>query len=465
MIQTDDSEGMAGSSFRDPSGFVFSRDGVIFRQVNSLYKAEYDHLMSSGLYNSLVDEGLLIPHEESDPSYAHSRDAYQIIRPQRVPFISYPYEWCFSELRDAALLTLRIQKKALDYGMSLKDCNAFNIQFVQGRPILMDTSSFELYRDGYPWVAYRQFCQHFIAPLALMAHTDIRLNQLSRLFIDGIPMDLTTTLLPIRARLNFRLFFHITAHSICQRYFAKRVIPGRTLRERMTRPALVFLIETLESVVNKLRWKPHRSDWTGYYDDTAYAPESLTHKHELVSEYLNILQPRTLWDLGANTGLFSRLAGAKGIPTVSMDADASCVEVSYLKVKRNRELNILPLVVDLTNPSPSIGWANQERMSLMQRGPADTVLALALIHHLAIGNNVPFNRIALFLRKLAPTLIIEFVPKSDVRVQRLLATREDIFSQYTQSSFQCEFAKYFVIQRSDRLTQSERVLFLMREIK
>lgn len=196
METTRSSRSLPGS-FRDPSGFVFWRDGVIYRQVNAIYKEDYDHLMSSGLYKALVDAGLLIPHEEVGAEPAVSDGAYKIIRPELVTFVSYPYEWSFSQLKDAALTTLRVQHESMDFGMTLKDCSAYNVQFKDGKPVFIDTLSFERYREGTPWAPYRQFCQHFLAPLALMSHRDVRLSQLLRIHVDGVPLDLASSLLPL----------------------------------------------------------------------------------------------------------------------------------------------------------------------------------------------------------------------------------------------------------------------------
>ena len=201
------------SSFRDPSGFVFWSKENIFRQVNQPYRQDYDFLMSSGLYDTLVEKELLISHQEVDQFPRDQLSFYKIIKPERIAFISYPYEWCFSQLKDASLLTLHIQKTALEFGMSLKDCSAYNVQFRYGKPVFIDTLSFERYKEGDPWKAYRQFCQHFLAPLALMSHIDLRLNQLSRVFVDGIPLDLTSNLLPFKTRFSLALFVHIHLHA------------------------------------------------------------------------------------------------------------------------------------------------------------------------------------------------------------------------------------------------------------
>ncbi|MCJ7513764.1 MAG: hypothetical protein MUO23_12440, partial [Anaerolineales bacterium] len=198
-----------GASFRDPSGYLFERNGKLFRQVNRSYQADFDRLIASGLYAELTGVGLIIPHIESPAAPDEPGLAYRVIEPEPVPFISYPYEWSFGQLQTAALTTLSIQKRALSKGMSLKDSSAYNIQFHHGRPVLIDTLSFETYREGEPWDAYRQFCQHFLAPLALMAHTDIRLGQLLRVYIDGIPLDLASRLLPRKTRFSFSLLTHL----------------------------------------------------------------------------------------------------------------------------------------------------------------------------------------------------------------------------------------------------------------
>ena len=208
------------SSFRDPSGFLFFDNGTLFRSVRRLYQQNYDHLIQSGLYNILVANDLLIPHKEVYHPAENRDNTYKIIQPEIVPFISYPYEWCFSQLKDAALAMIRIQKQALDFNMVLKDASAYNIQFFKGKPILIDTLSFEIYKENQPWVAYRQFCQHFLAPLSLMASRDIRLGQLMRIYIDGLPLDLVSGLLPISTWFKPALLTHIHLHAKAQKRFA-----------------------------------------------------------------------------------------------------------------------------------------------------------------------------------------------------------------------------------------------------
>lgn len=447
------------SSFRDPSGSLFYHEGILYREVRDVYKENYDFLMSSGLYKALTDAGILIPHQEIDAGRFKSDGVYKVIRPEEISFLSYPYEWSFTQLKDAALCTLRIQEMSLEYGMSLKDCSAYNIQFREGRPVFIDTLSFEKYERGTLWVAYRQFCQHFLAPLVLMGMADIRLGRLSRLFIDGIPLNLASRLLPIKARFKFPLLIHIYLHAMSQRHFADKRV--KIDKGGMSHRSFLGLIDSLKGAIRRLKWQPEGTEWADYYDESNYSSDSFKHKQELVTRYLDKIKPKSVWDLGANTGLFSRIAADMGIQTISFDIDAACVERNYLDGKKRGETKILPLVLDLTNPSPDIGWESKERPSIFKRGPADTALALALIHHLAISNNVPLDKTARFFSRICKRLIIEFVPKSDSQVRRLLSTREDIFPHYTQQTFETAFKEYFKISDSTNIKGSDRILYLM----
>jgi hypothetical protein len=462
MTTTLPGKGQLSASFRDPSGFLFTRGNILYRQVNRRYEQEYTRLMESGLYERLVKSGLLIPHSEVDQVHAESDSCFKIIQPERVPFISYPYEWSFGQLKDAALATLSIQKRALKMGMSLKDASAYNIQFVRGRATLIDTLSLELYEEGEPWVAYRQFCQHFLAPLALMALKDVRLNQLLRVYIDGIPLDLASELLPGSTRLNFGLLSHIHLHAGAQKKYAGEEVRS-SRRGTMSRGAMTGLIESLESTVRKLEWKPGGTEWGNYYDITNYSDAAFEHKKKLVREWTDRVRPALVWDLGANNGVFSRVAGdVDAAPQViSFDIDPAAVEQNYRQVKAEKHERLLPLLLDLTNPSPPIGWANRERDSFGRRGPADLVLALAVIHHLAISNNVPLLQLAEFFAETGKWLVIEFVPKSDSQVNKLLASREDIFPDYTREGFEAAFTTKYKIHGAFSVIESERTLYLM----
>lgn len=450
------------ASFRDPSGFLFSQKGTLYRQVNQEYKTHYDRLMGSGLYKLLVEKGLLIPHEEVDIPPLEKDTAYKVIKPVKIPFISYPYEWSFSEYKDAAMATLAIEMLALDKGMTLKDASVYNMQFNAGKPVLIDTLSFEVYEEGTPWVAYRQFCQHFLAPLSVMALVDIRLQQLMRVYIDGIPLDLASSLLPGKSHFNMGLELHIHRHAASQKKYAGKGEDAKVREAKINKLSFQGLIDNLQNTVKGLSWEPAGTEWADYYDITNYSGEAFDRKKALVAEFIGEAAPKMIWDLGANNGEFSRIGSGKGIFTVSSDIDPSAVEKNYQDSRKARDANILPLVIDLTNPSPGIGWENAERDSFMDRGPVDLAMALALVHHLAISNNLPLSRIADFFHKITEWLIIEFVPKEDSQVQKLLSSRKDIFPQYNEKDFESVFQEKFGIVRKESIQGMQRTLYLMK---
>jgi hypothetical protein len=308
-------------------------------------------------------------------------------------------------------------------------------------------------------VAYRQFCQHFLAPLALMALKDVRLSQLLRVYIDGVPLDLASELLPANTRFNFGLLTHIHLHAGAQKKYAGQEVKSRG--GSMSKQALTGLIESLESTVQKLEWKPGGTEWGNYYDITNYSDAAFEHKKQMVAEWTKRLNPSQVWDLGANNGVFSRVAQETAPYVISFDIDPTAVEQNYRQVKTEKNEKLLPLLLDLTNPSPALGWANRERDSLGARGPVDLALALAVVHHLAISNNVPLPQLADFFAETARWLVIEFVPKSDSQVQKLLASREDIFPMYTREGFEAAFTTRFKIHEAVPVHESERVIYLM----
>lgn len=229
----------------------------------------------------------------------------------------------------------------------------------------------------------------------------------------------------------------------------------------MSHLGMAGLIDNLESALIKLTWRSQGSEWDDYYEKSIYTSEAFQEKKDVLSEFLDQIHPGEVWDMGANTGIFSRIAADKGIRTISFDVDPACVEKSYLDVKDNAERNLLPLLLDLTNPSPGLGWQHNERMSILERGPTDVILALALLHHLAITNNLPLDLIAQFFSRIGNALVIEFVPKDDDQVQQLLLTREDIYPNYTQESFEKQFSKYFQIKKTVTIKGTQRTLYLM----
>jgi hypothetical protein len=449
-------------SFRDPSGFVYTRDHTLYRQVNAAFGQHFEAFIVSGLYDELARDGLMVPHERVGIELSATPDAYAVLRPERIGFISYPYEWSFGQLQDAASLTLEIQERALRKGFTLRDSSAYNVQFQSGRPVFIDTLSFEPLEEGKAWAAYKQFCEHFLLPLSLMSARDIRCEALLRSYVDGIPLDLGSRLLPRSTWLRLSTLLHIHLHAWAQGRYAGSAVSTTAAKGRsMSRQGLLTLVKNLKGAVEGLSWRAAGTEWADYTTDNNYSQAAAQAKRNLVLAYLRDSHPSTVWDLGANTGEYSRAASEVASLVVSFDVDPAAVERNYRRVRSTAETKILPLLLDLTNPSPALGWAGQERLSLEQRGPADTVLALALIHHLAIGHNLPLERVAAYLARLGRRLVIEFVPKSDSQVKRLLLSRPDIFPSYTKEGFEAAFRNHYTIDAVERVEDSERYLYLM----
>jgi ribosomal protein L11 methylase PrmA len=449
-------------SFRDPSGFVYTRGGILYRQINKVFADEFDACVTSGLYDALADDGLLVPHRAADVERAATGDAHAVIEPTRVDFVSYPYEWSFGQLKDAALLTLELQERALARGFVLRDASAYNVQFQDARPVFIDTLSFERYREGSPWAAYKQFCEHFLVPLLLMSTRDVRCGRLLREYLDGIPLDFGSALLPRRTWASPAALLHVHLHARATRRYEGASVAEVTKSRSMGKRALLTLVGGLRGAVAGMTWEPAGTEWADYTSDHNYTDAALDAKRCLVRDYLAPLGARTVWDLGGNTGLFSRVAREVVPSVVCFDYDPAAVERNYRRVRAAGERGLLPLVLDVMNPSPAAGWAHEERMSLEARGPADVLMALALVHHLAISNNVPLPRVAEAFARLGRALIVEFVPKADSQVVRLLRNRPDIFPDYTQEGFEAAFAPAFELVKRQRVGDSQRWLYLMR---
>lgn len=451
-------------SFRDPAGFVFERDGVLLREVDRSFATTWDAVVDSGLYEALHQRGLLVAHEVVDPALGSDR-AHAVLRPVRLPFVSFPYEWSPGQLRAAALLTLEVQDVALDHGMVLRDASAYNVQFHRGRPVLIDTLSFEPWVEGAPWDAYGQFCDHFLAPLALQVLVDHRLRRLLVGDVGGVPVDLAAALLPGRTRLRPSLLTHLHLHGRSRAAQGEADPDAERRTVRFSRNAMIGLVRGLRKAVEPLTWDGAGTTWSDY-DETSdhYDEAARAAKEQVVAATVGRVVPATVWDLGANTGRFARLAAASGADVVAFDLDAGAVERGWQAVAADPPATgeVLPLVLDLANPSPGLGWATTERPSLGDRGPADLVLALALVHHLAIGNNVPLVDVVAELARLGRHVLVEWVPKDDVKVRTLLATRRDVFADYTDEAFEAALTAAGTVVERTPVPGTGRELVLLR---
>ena len=448
-------QGPTASSFKDPAGFVFRESGLLQRSISQFGRAAYEELMTSGLYDALVSARLLIPHAE----IATQANSYKTIAPEEIPVVSYPYEWCFSQLKDAALLTLRVQALALKHGMTLKDGTPFNVQFIGHAPIFIDTLSFESFR-GRPWAGYRQFCETFLAPLALAAECTPDFIKYLRVDINGFDLPAVVRLLGIKAWLKPSYAMHLQLQRLLRSFGSQRadtVVGAFSPKQLLAVNA--SLVRAVESIV-----LPRRTTlWNKYYDTQKhYAAGAEEMKEEIIQSWIATHAPKQVLDIGGNNGRYSRFATQAGIYTVCADMDSFCVEDNYHISKKQADSYMLPMVVDFANPSSNGGWDEAERSSIFARIRPEMTLALAVIHHLRFTLGVPLVLIAQFLARNDGFLALEFIPKSDPMAQTLLAGRDECFADYDEMTFENCFLRFFTILERKPICSGERVLYLMK---
>ena len=449
------------SSYRDTDGYVFEYIGKIYRCIKPKYFSDYHELIDCGLYQQLIDAGYLISHTDIDNSEVKilDDDIDKIILPEQIPFISYPYEWSFNMWKDAALLILKIANISLQKGMMLKDATPFNVQFYNGRPVFIDTLSFERHVTEKPWIAYRQFCECFLGPLLLMHYNDRDAGKLFMVYPNGLPLHVLKSLLPAKAKWNLHVYLHVWLHEkLSLRRKNKEPDKGAFSKQR-----LIVLLKGLTDFVAALSQKKTKSEWANYYTETIIGYQYLEEKKIIFENFVSEINFDIVIDLGTNEGLFALLLKQRAKLVIATDEDSSCVNKLYEHIKKEKIKNIIPLVNNLIAPSPAIGWGNAERASATERFKGDLILALALVHHLAIGANIPLQYIAQYLSKAGRFLIIEFVPKSDEKVKQLLLNREDIFTDYNLLNFKNNFSRYFFILKEEKIGDTDRILFLMKK--
>lgn len=452
------------ASFRDPSGHVYTIDGAIYRSVLGPGAAAFDALRTSGLLDELLRDGWLVGTEEAPRGVLGpaAEGAVHVVRHQRVPFLSYPYEWPFAALKAAALFHLDLQLKVLARGFSLSDASAYNVQFRGARPVFIDLLSFRPYRPGEFWAGYRQFCEQFLVPLLLRACVGVPHNAWLRGSPEGIPVADFVRLLPLRRRLSPRIFLHLVA----QARMAERArrssgeAIGKVRGGRLSEAGYRGILMQLRGWIAGLRpAKEGGSEWGEYAESHSYRPQEYEAKRDFVAAFAAAVRPRVLIDLGCNTGDFSIAALQAGAGyAVGFDGDQQALDRAFARARRDEQA-FLPLYMDLANPSPDQGWRQTERKGFAARGRADALLALALIHHLVIARNIPLDQAVAWLAAIAPAGVVEFVPKDDPTVRTMLALRDDIFPDYTEDNFAALLARHGRIVDTARVSGTGRTLY------
>lgn len=448
------------SSFRDPSGYIFKDEGQVKRAILPIYFLQYQKLKDSNFLEKLIKAGLLIPHKE----LSSSQDIITI-EPEQLPFISYPYEWSFLQYKEAALLTLKIQKFAIEQGFSLKDASAFNVALYKGRMIFIDTLSFEDYNENEPWRAYKQFVMHFLGPLVLAHYHGAQSLKLMHSFLEGIPLSMLASMLPFKSKLSPFLYtnIHLLAKFEAKHHLNQSETKASTAS--LSKKAQLNILKSLYGYIKKLELSDS-SEWADYYNKTNYDERSSNHKAEILDSWVRELPIKTLIDVGGNDGTYVRKLSSQLDLAVVADIDVNSVDQNYLKVRGQKDTYMHPMVLDILNPTSGIGFGNTERDAFLDRiknlNP-DCTLALALIHHMTLSGNVPFEMSAKLFASFSNYLVIEFPKPQDSMVQRLLDTKghfKDHFNFYSLENFKAAYKRYFHCIDEKEILNSQRVLFL-----
>ena len=447
------------ASYRDGAGYVFTNEkGEILRAVLPAYQPHYDWATQKGLFKKWIAAGKMTPFEEVPLPPA---GMYKVLRPIPLPTWTYPAEWSFEQLQAAALLTLELNEEALAAGGILKDASMQNIQFVEGKPQLIDTLSVEQYTEGEGWKGFRQFCAEALYPL-LLAHylPHFSLGGMAAL-PRGLSAAATAELLPVKARFSLSNWLYVFLPAALE----KRVGDHTKRNESaVSTPAVLRNLAHLRRRIAKLRPAGGTSDWGRYYAETILGEHYLKAKEAALSGWLKALAPASVLDLGCNTGVFSLLAAQdSNCAVTALDSDAACIGRLYREAQERGLTNITALVADLTHPLSGGGWGGQEWAPLLQRiAGREGVLALALIHHLALAFNVPLPAVSALLHQLTSGwVIVEWVPKEDPKAQLLLRHREDIFEGYSQAHFEDSLKGLFRIHQTESIAGSTRQLYLL----
>ncbi len=423
-------------SFRDPSGRIFHANGRVFRTITTRAAADYEAARDNGVLKKHVDTGALVDSKEVDAqALGFDDDAIKyVVEHPPIAFISYPYEWPFALLKKAALFHLEFQQQLLDDGFVLSDASAYNVQFDGVRPFFMDLLSIRRYREGEYWLAHNQLCEQFLNPLLLRSHVGVAHNDWFRGRLEGIPSAALSQMLPWYRKLSLRMLSHVVGPARLQQRSERRHT-AETVRRPFPKVAYRALLGQLIRWIQTLQPAGSSTKWQDYDEFHTYTESEEQAKMAFVGEFAADAKPKLLWDIGCNTGAYSEVAlNNAATRVVGFDFDHGSLDRAAARAER-KNLNLLPLFLDGANPSPNQGWAQQERMGLKQRANADAIVALAFIHHLAIGRNIPLDDAVGWLTGLAPRGIIEFVQKDDATVKDMLAVREDVFDHYDEATF------------------------------
>ncbi len=451
-------------SFRDPDGFIVRQADRIFRVVLPPAVERWRQFAASGLAAELQSAGLLVQSHEVDAGEIASQlnlpEGSLVLEHECIRFVSYPYEWTFDMLRDAALLHLEILERSLKHNWILKDATPYNVEYLGVKPLFIDVLSFAPLPAGEPWAGYNQFCRMMLYPLMLQAYRQVPFQPQMRSQLEGIDPVIFSRMFRGLDRFRSGVLTHVTAQAYLQRKFssAKYSVRQQIKSAGMTPGMIARNLGKLRKLVLSLHRPEDGTAWSDY-SRTHYASEALARKDAFVDACFAGRRFDLVWDLGCNDGRFSRIAARAAQTVVAMDSDEGSVNRLYGELRQTGSANILPLLMDIANPSPSQGWASAERVSLVERGRPDLTLALALVHHVVISSNVPLPAFLEWLAQISGELIVEFVSKEDDMVRRLLLNKDDTYSDYNRAAFELYLQRWFQIKAAVDLPGGTRFLY------
>jgi hypothetical protein len=467
-------------SYKDSAARVVQEEGIFYRYIFDEYQAEYDHLMQSGLYKALLEKGYIIAHEEVAQQQSN---IYKKLLPKQITFQSYPFEWSYGQWRKVVYTYLQINKIALAHGMLLKDATPFNFYFEEGKPVLLDTSSFMFFQEGAPWIAYKQFCTEMLSPLALMNYNGQRWSKISMSQLRGLPLNFVSKQLPLKSWLNSTVLLHIHLHGKYANAEGETKEAKETLKKKsatlqatnqkgFSKEKLLSLTKMIQETV--VKWKhayQFEKHWLSYYQNDISSDQYLSNKETIIREWLQVTQSKTVLDLGANTGRFSLIASEYAQQIIAIESDDICVDAidkafknfnSSNKKEQTAKKQYYTLQMDLAETTPNMGVLEQEYSSIYTRAKSTMVFALALTHHLYISNQLSFEQIATMLERFSDQYCItEFVPTTDDKVQMLMKDKQRAYLDYTEEAFTQALETRFAIKDKRLIAGSERILYLL----
>ena len=465
ILMTDLTAAVDAGSFRDRDGRVYLCKGRVFRGLSESALISYRRLQEESFFVDLTASGKVIGTDEiSDDKNPLPDDIKAqwagFLEHDKVPVISYPYEWTFGMLKAAASLQLHLVERAVSHGFSLKDATPYNIQFINRKPVFIDIPSFEPLQQGEPWSGYRQFCEMFLFPLMLQAYKKCNFQPFMRASIDGVDVQTAASLFGFRDRFRKGVLSHVWLQSKLDRRFggSTKNVRSELKTAGFNRELILVNVRKLQKLVNRLQWQATGSEWGDYSEFHNYTKDDHLIKEKFVRDALVAEKPATVWDIGCNTGQFSRIAAAECRQVLSTDIDHVAVERLYSA--NDTPDNILALVQNVADPSPNWGWRNMERSDLQTRSQPDLVLCLALIHHVVITANIPLAEFVDWLAGLADKLVIEYVSREDEKVQTLLRNKEDKYQDYSRESLEINLKRHFDIRQQQDVNNGDRSLYL-----